>query len=88
MTHLSSLLVCSVVAATLVTSALGQTQTASEQTEPAGSTVGTVVSVSRQTMTLRTGDNQFQLFVFNNNMEDQGQRNAALLMRLLAQRTA
>jgi hypothetical protein len=43
MTHLSSLLVCSVVAATLVTSALGQTQTASEQTESAGSTVGTVV---------------------------------------------
>jgi hypothetical protein len=68
MAHLSSLLVCSVVAATLVTSALGQTQTASEQTEQPGSTVGTVVSVSRQTMTLRTGDNQFQLFVFNNNM--------------------
>jgi hypothetical protein len=68
MAHLSSLLVCFVVAATLVTSALGQTQTASEQTEQPGSTVGTVVSVSRQTMTLRTGDNQFQLFVFNNNM--------------------
>jgi hypothetical protein len=68
MTHLSSLLVRSVVAATLVTSALGQTQTAPEQTEAAGSTVGTVVSVSRQTMTLRTDDNQFQLFVFNNDM--------------------
>src|SRR5204863_655109 len=68
MAHLSRFLVCSVVAATLVTSALGQTQTASEQTEPAGSTVGTVVSVSRQTMTLRTEDNRFQLFVFNNNM--------------------
>jgi hypothetical protein len=68
MTQLSGLVVRFVVAATLVTSALGQTQTASEQTESAGSTVGTVVSVSRQTMTLRTEDNQFQLFVFNNNM--------------------
>ena len=68
MRHLSGLLMCSLITATLTTSALGQTQTASEQTEPAGSTVGTLVSVSRQTMTLRTGDNQFQLFVFNNNM--------------------
>jgi hypothetical protein len=57
-------LVCSVLAATLVTGALGQTQTASEQTEPAGSTVGTVVSVSRQTMTLRIRDNQFQAIRF------------------------
>jgi hypothetical protein len=68
MTHLSNLVLCSVFAATLVTSALGQTQTASEQAESAGSTVGTVVSVSRETMTLRTEENKFQLFVFNNNM--------------------
>ena len=68
MTHLSNLVLCSVFAATLVASALGQTQTASEQAESAGSTVGTVVSVSRETMTLRTEENKFQLFVFNNNM--------------------
>jgi hypothetical protein len=68
MRRLSGLLACSVVAATLATSAVGQTQTASEQGEHAGATVGTVVSVSRQTMTLRTDDNKFQLFVFNNNM--------------------
>lgn len=70
--HLSSLLVCSVVAATLVTSTLGKTPTASEQTEPGASTVGTVVSVSRQTMTLRADDNKFQLFVFNNMVRPKG----------------
>jgi hypothetical protein len=68
MQRLAALLLHAVLAATLAISALGQTQTAPEQTEAAGSIVGTVVSVSRQTMTLRTGDNQFQLFVFNNNM--------------------
>jgi hypothetical protein len=47
MARLSSVLVCSVLAATLVASALGQTQTASEQAEPAGSIVGTVVAKSR-----------------------------------------
>lgn len=68
MPHVIPLLLCFLLAATLTTSALGQTQPASEQTEAAGSTVGTVVAVSRQTMTLRTDDNQFQLFVFNNDM--------------------
>jgi hypothetical protein len=67
MRHFSGLLLRSLVAATLATCAIAQTQSASEQTEPAGSTVGTVVSVSRQTMTVRTDDNQYQLFVFNNN---------------------
>jgi hypothetical protein len=67
MQRLAALVLHSVLAGTLAISALGQTQTASEQTEAGGSTVGTIVSVSRQTMTLRTGDNQFQLFVFNNN---------------------
>jgi hypothetical protein len=67
MQRLAALVLHSVLAGTLAISALGQKQTASEQTEAGGSTVGIVVSVSRQTMRLRTGHNQFQLFVFNNN---------------------
>jgi hypothetical protein len=50
--------------ATTPTSALGQTPTASEEHENAGSIVGTVVSASSQTMVVRTEDNQFHLFVF------------------------
>jgi hypothetical protein len=67
LSHITPLLLCSLLAATLTTSTLGQTPTPSDQAEP-GSTVGTVVSVSRQTMVLRTEDNRFQLFVFGDEM--------------------
>ena len=68
---------------TLLTSAVAQTSP-SEQTEHpaataapvaspelgehAGSLVGSVVSVTRQTMVVRTEDNQFHLFVYDNDL--------------------
>jgi hypothetical protein len=39
-----------------------------EQSEPAGSILGTVVSITRQTMVVRTEDNQFHLFVFERDL--------------------
>jgi hypothetical protein len=42
------------------------TVASAEQVEPPGSLVGVVVSVSRQTMVVRTEDNRFHLFVFDN----------------------
>jgi hypothetical protein len=64
-------IICSVLVtvATLTTNALCQTSTLPEQREnSASSIVGTVVSTSRQTMVVRTEDNQFHLFVFDSDL--------------------
>jgi len=66
MRRVSDLFGFSVLAAALTVSALGQTPPPSEQNEHPESIDGTVVSVSRQTMIVRTDDNQFHLFNFDN----------------------
>jgi hypothetical protein len=71
MLQVSAVFICSLFVglATLTTNALGQTPTLPEQRENSpNSTVGTVVSTSRQTMVVRTDDNQFHLFVFDNDV--------------------
>jgi hypothetical protein len=71
MRQFSAVIVCSllIALATLTTNALGQTSTLPEQGENnASSTTGTVVSTSRQTMVVRTEDNQFHLFVFDSDL--------------------
>jgi hypothetical protein len=63
-----TVIVCSVLVtlATLTTNALCQTSTLPEQREnSASSIVGTVVSTSRETMVVRSEDNQFYLLVFD-----------------------
>ena len=67
MPHVSAVIVCSLLIAltTLTTNAFAQASTLTEQGENnASSIVGTVVSTSRQTMVVRTEDNQFHLFIF------------------------
>jgi hypothetical protein len=71
MRQLFTVIVCSVLVAfaTLTTNALCQTSTLPEQGENnPGSIAGTVVSTSRQTMVVRTEDNQFHLFVFDSDL--------------------
>ena len=68
MPHVSAVIVCSLLIAltTLTTNAFAQASTLTEQGENnASSIVGTVVSTSRQTMVVRTEDNQFHLFIFH-----------------------
>jgi hypothetical protein len=64
MRHLRAFFLYSLIAATLATNTLAQTESPSEHNEPAGSMVGTIVSVGRETMVLRTEDNQYHLFIF------------------------
>ena len=64
-------IVCSILITitTLTTNARCQTSPLPEQRENSGSSlVGTVVSASRQTMVVRTEDNQFHLFVFDSDL--------------------
>jgi hypothetical protein len=71
MRQVSAVIVCSllVALATLTTNAFAQTSTLPEQGENnASSIVGTVVSTSRQTMVVRTEDNQFHLFIFDTDL--------------------
>ena len=71
MPHVSAVIVCSLLIAltTLTTNAFAQASTLTEQGENnASSIVGTVVSTSRQTMVVRTEDNQFHLFVFDSDL--------------------
>ena len=71
MRQIFTVIVCSVVVAfaTLTTSALCQTSTLPEQRENSANPIlGTVVSTSRQTMVVRTEDNQFHLFVFDSDL--------------------
>jgi hypothetical protein len=71
MRHVSAVIVCSllvVALATLRTNAFAQTSTLPVGGENASSIVGTVVSTSRETMVVRTEDNQFHLFVFDTDL--------------------
>lgn len=57
---------CSVLIACTIVSTPALSQESSSSTRRGGATIeGTVVSISRQTLVVRTDDNDFQLFVFD-----------------------
>ena len=60
--------VCSVLMACTILSSPAWSQASSSSNQRGETTIeGTVVSTSRQTLVVRTDDNDFQLFVFDNN---------------------
>src|SRR5690348_1795002 len=64
MRHIYTFLLCSLFAV-LAINTPAQTSSPPEQTQNPASMEGTIVSVSRETMVVRTDDRQFHLFVFD-----------------------
>jgi hypothetical protein len=70
MRYVRALFVCSILLTALVTWVPAQTQTSGQSDQPQhpGSMEGRVESAGRQTLVLRTEDNQFHLFVYDSDM--------------------
>lgn len=64
MRHIRAFFVCSLLLTTLTIGVPAQTPSPSDQPQHPGTIEGTVDSIGRQTMVIRTDDNRYQLFVF------------------------
>lgn len=76
---------CSVLMVCTILSALALSQESSSSSQRDETTIeGTVVSTSRQTLVVRTEDNDFQLFVFDHNTTKPGMIAAGTRVRVIS----